>query len=310
MSHNLESMFYVGERNVPWHKLGTMVQEAPNSEEAIRLAGLDWEVKSLPIYLQNNQVIEGLVANTRVFDYQVYGVVTPKYKIIQNNEAFQFTDHLLGRDVKYETAGSLQKGKVVWLLAKMPNFTILGDEIENYVVFTNSHDGKNAVRVAVTPVRVVCQNTLNLALNGASRIWSTRHMGNIQDKLHEASRTLELTHLYVSRLTEYAERLANTTLTNAHTFVENLFPMPNTFSDRLIRNINERRSELLFRYENAPDLNQIRGTAWGMLNAVTDYITHSEPQRKTEQSKERLFSSVITTNNSIVERATKLLEMV
>ena len=105
-------------------------------------------------------------------------------KFIQNREAFAFTDALLGSGVRYETVGSLQAGKKVWLLARLPReYIIAGERISPYLVFSNSHDGSGAVRAALTPVRVVCNNTLNLALEKASRSWAMIHTGNINSKI-------------------------------------------------------------------------------------------------------------------------------
>lgn len=109
MAANIESMFYV--RETPWHGLGTKVMEAPTSKRALELAGLDWKVVQEPIYTENNELIEGYKANVRDVDRKTLGVVTDRYKIIQNEEAFAFTDELLGEGVRYETSGSLQGGK-------------------------------------------------------------------------------------------------------------------------------------------------------------------------------------------------------
>ena len=116
MAANVESMFFV--RETPWHGLGTRVMEAPTSKEALRLAGLDWKVIQEPILTTRNEIIPGFKANIRDKDHRVLGVVTDRYKIIQNDEAFAFTDALLGAGVRYETAGSLQNGRRVWLLAE------------------------------------------------------------------------------------------------------------------------------------------------------------------------------------------------
>ena len=115
MSANVESMFYV--RETPWHGLGTKVMEAPDSEGALIAAGLNWNVVQEPIFTGENEPIRGYKANIRDSDRRVLGVVTDRYKVIQNREAFAFTDELLGQGVRYETAGSLQDGKKVWLLA-------------------------------------------------------------------------------------------------------------------------------------------------------------------------------------------------
>ena len=167
MAANIETMFYTREK--PWHGLGVRVSEAPESAEALRLAGLDWEVDQEPIFTEENVLIPGYKANIRNTDRRVLGVVTDRYKVIQNTEAFSFTDALLGEGVRYETAGSLQGGRKIWLLARLPKeYIISGDRISPYLVFSNTHDGSGSVKVAITPIRVVCNNTLNLALSTAN----------------------------------------------------------------------------------------------------------------------------------------------
>ncbi len=125
MAANVETMFSVREK--PWHGLGTIVEEAPESADALRLAGLDWNVVQKDIFTNYGKV-EGYKANVRDTDNQVLGVVTDRYKVIQNTDAFAFTDELLGAGVRYETAGSLQGGKKVWLLARIPREYIVSGE--------------------------------------------------------------------------------------------------------------------------------------------------------------------------------------
>ena len=166
MPANVETMFSV--RETPWHGLGRIIMDAPASREALELAGLDWQVESRYIYSSTGAMIPGYRANVRSTDDAVLGVVSDRYRIVQNEEAFQFTDDLLGEGVTYETAGSLQGGKKVWMLARLPRkYLIAGDQVVPYLVIFNSHDGSSGVKVAMTPIRVVCQNTLNLALNTA-----------------------------------------------------------------------------------------------------------------------------------------------
>ena len=183
MAAEVETMFYV--RETPWHGLGKRVSEAPSSKDALILAGLNWKVKQEPIYTNKNEEIVGYKANVRNTDRKVLGVVTDRYKVIQNEEAFEFTDALLGEGVKYETAGSLQDGRKVWLLARMPQeYIISGERISPYLVFSNTHDGTGAVKVCATPIRVVCNNTLNLALTTAKRSWTMVHTGDINMIMH------------------------------------------------------------------------------------------------------------------------------
>ena len=196
MTMNVESMFYV--RETPWHGLGTRVNEALNSKEALTAACLDWNVIQESIHTETNKLIEGYKANIRNTDRQILGVVTDRYKIVQNEEAFAFTDELLGEGVRYETAGSLQGGRKVWLLAHLPHeYIISGERISPYLVFFNSHDGSGAIKAAITPIRVICQNTLNLALSTAKRSWSMIHTGDIKGKMQEKQRRLKQKTLYL-----------------------------------------------------------------------------------------------------------------
>lgn len=135
MAANVETMFSVREK--PWHGLGVVVEDAPSSKEALNLAGLDWRVVQKPLFT-NSGLVEGYKANVRDSDNSVLGVVTDRYKVVQNTEAFAFTDNLLGEGVKYETAGSLQGGKKVWLLARLPReYIMYGERITPYLVFSN-----------------------------------------------------------------------------------------------------------------------------------------------------------------------------
>ena len=199
MSANVETMFSV--RETPWHGLGRIVMDAPASREALELAGLNWQVESRNIYSGTGAMIPGYRANVRSTDDAVLGVVSDRYRIVQNEEAFQFTDDLLGEGVTYETAGSLQGGKKVWMLAKLPEkYIIAGDEVTPYLVLFNSHDGSSGVKVAMTPVRVVCQNSLNLALGTAKRIWTARHTENVLLRVQDARETLQLANSYMGEL--------------------------------------------------------------------------------------------------------------
>jgi len=299
MPAEVESLFYVSNeengRFKPWHGLGTPVEEAPNSEEALRLAGLDWTVSPHAVKdAETGLIIPNTFSNTRSSDNKSLGIVTDRYKIIQNVDAFRFTDELLGGDVRYETAGSLKEGKTVWLLARLPETEILGDKFEQYLVFSNSHDGKGRVKVCCTPVRVVCNNTLNAALSGASRSWSMTHAGNIDYKLDEAHRTLELAGQYISRLAVEADKMATKKVSDEqfNTFVANLFPITNDMSDRQKSNAEANREGLIQCY-GADDLANFVGTQWGIFNAVSDFATHATPARLTDTYWENNWGKVM-----------------
>ena len=137
MPANVETMFYVREK--PWHGLGTKIKEAPTSADALVYAGLDWDVVQENVYTENGSLIPGYRVNLRSTDSAALGIVSDRYKVVQNSDAFQFTDDLLGAGVTYETAGALQGGRKVWMLARMPHrYIIAGDEIAPYLVVMNS----------------------------------------------------------------------------------------------------------------------------------------------------------------------------
>ena len=309
MAANVESMFYT--RKKPWHGLGVQVQEAPESKDALRLAGLDWKVYQREVYTDSGIKIEGYRANVRNTDNKVLGVVTERYKIVQNEEAFSFTDALLGKGVRYETAGSLQEGKKVWLLARLPKeYIISGEQISPYLVFSNSHDGSAAVRVAVTPIRVVCNNTLNLALSTAKRSWAMVHTGNIKGKIHEAQETLFMAENYMSKLGKEFEELKRQKLSERQVkeYIELLLPLDKTSSLVTAKNVKKLRDDLRARYYDAPDLQDVGGNnAYRFINAVSDFATHNEPLRRTANYKENLFMRTMD-GNPMIDRAYQIVK--
>jgi phage/plasmid-like protein (TIGR03299 family) len=307
MPANVETMFYV--RTAPWHGLGTCVKTALNSEEALEKSGLNWIVTQRPIMTSSYAPIPGYKANIREMDDKVLGVVTDRYKVVQNHEAFSFTDALLGEGVRYETAGSLNEGRRVWILAKLPEKYIMeGDKIETYLVFSNSHDGNSSLRVAITPIRVVCQNTLNLALSSAKRIWSTVHVGELAAKMDEAHNTLSLAEQYMSSLGKEFSRLSKIRLSDAKVmeYINMLLPMDDNPSEIHRKNVTQIREDLKTRYFDAPDLQDIGKTAYRLLLAASDQATHAKPLRETANFRENVFAKTIE-GNPLIDKAYEML---
>lgn len=303
MAANIESMFYV--REVPWHGLGTRVMEAPTSRDALELAGLNWKVLQEPVYTQSEELIKGYKANVRDSDRKVLGVVTERYKVIQNEEAFSFTDSLLGEGVRYETAGSLQGGRKVWLLARLPQeYIITGERISPYLVFSNTHDGSGAIKAALTPIRVVCNNTLNLALHTAKRSWSMIHTGDVKGKLEDAKNTLLRAENYMDSLGKEFEALRMKKLTDREVldYIEVLLPLDENFTPLQKKNIARLREDMKMRYFDAPDLQEVGKNAYRFVNAVSDFATHTEPLRKTVNYKENIFARTMD-GNPMIDRA-------
>lgn len=307
MSANVETMFYV--RETPWHGLGTKVMEAPDSEGALIAAGLNWNVIQEPIFTGENEPIRGYKANIRDSDRRVLGVVTDRYKVIQNHEAFAFTDELLGQGVRYETAGSLQDGKKVWLLAHMPHeYIISGERISPYLLFSNTHDGSGAIKVALTPIRVVCNNTLNLALSTAKRSWSMVHTGDIRSKMQEARDTLFMAERYMDELGKEFEALRLKRLSDQKVmeYIEVLLPVEDGSTPQQIKNIERLREDMKIRYFDAPDLQDTGKNAYRFINAVSDFATHAKPLRRTANYKENLFARTAE-GNPLIDRAYQMM---
>ena len=308
MSAEVETMFYT--RVAPWHGLGTCVENAPGSQEALKVAGLDWKVVQKPIFTEEGQLVGGFKANIRDRDNQILGVVTDRYKVVQNEEAFAFTDQLLGEGVTYETAGSLQGGRRTWILAKLPQrYIISGDEITPYLVFMNPHDGTGAIKAAMTPIRVVCQNTLNLALSNAKRSWSANHVGNINGKLDDARYTLLYADKYMAELGRSIDRLNQIRLSDqkVYEYINALFPLADNATEQQKKNLLRMKEDVKARYFEAPDLKHIGKNGYRFVNAVSDFATHSKPLRERSTYRENLFSRTIE-GNPMIDRAYSLLQ--
>lgn len=310
MAANVESMMYVG-RQTPWHGLGKSVLEAPSSKEAIYLSGLAWNVVQKQLKTDDGTLVPGYRVNVRETDKKILGVVTDRYKVVQNQEAFAFTDALLGEGVKYETAGSLQGGKKTWILARLPHqYIISGDQITPFLVFMNSHDGTAGIKVAMTPVRVVCQNTLNLALNTAKRSWSTIHCGDIHGKLEDAKMSLLYAEKYMGELGKAIDQMNMKKLSDrqVYSLVDKLYPLAEDASDIQKKNNKQQRDDVLSRFYEAPDLKNIVGkNAYRFVNAVSDSVTHAEPIRRTANYRENLFLNTLS-GHDVIDKAYALVQ--
>ncbi len=218
MAHNLNfnnrtgkySFFSVKEK--AWHNLGQVVEEYPKSEEAIKFAGLDYEVEKSPLFTKGSGIIENsngiqmidselevpnYFVNIRTDNNTVLGVVGKDYHIVQNREAFSFFDAIVGGGdgILYETAGTLGNGERIFITAKLPDYIRVGnsdDITKKYIFLTTSHDGSGSITAAFTPVRIVCQNTLNASLKNMSNVVRIRHTAGAKQRLEDANKVMGL----------------------------------------------------------------------------------------------------------------------
>lgn len=291
-----DSMFSV--REVPWHGLGAVLDRPPATiAEAIELAGLGWRVEREPIAVDRGDVatvnsiwdprceeIPGWWANVRQDTRQVLGIVRERYRIVQNREAFQFVDQLLGSSMHFETAGSLNDGRRVWVLARLPeHIEVGGDPVRPYVLLMNSHDGSTALIVASTPIRVVCQNTLSLGLERAKQRYSIRHTEKIREHVHQARRVLELSVDYYQQFKTLGDELASERITETRLrgVLEQLYPSgtEDTASDRTRRSREQTKQRIVELFLHGDTQGNAPGSKWAALNAIVEYGDWLRPIR-------------------------------
>lgn len=277
----VETMAYG--RGIPWHALGTKTENPlSTAEEMLEASGLLWDVVKTPMTTRfggADVIVPNTWANVRQSDGSVLGVVGDAYQILQNRAAFAFADNLVDSGAaKYETAGSLFGGRRVFLSMEIPEgVKVPGDEgsVKPYILVTNSHDGSSPVIGAVVMVRVVCNNTLTAALAGAKRTFRVRHTGSLEGKIAAAREALGVTFTYIDTFSEIAGRLAMTKVTEKQIdkILEAAFPIPETQKnpDRIEQSDFWKVRDL---YRETENLDPIRGTAWGLLQAVGEYVDH------------------------------------
>jgi phage/plasmid-like protein (TIGR03299 family) len=276
-----------------WHRLGTVIEQATSSAEAIGLAGLDWHVEQWPVrafdphQFGSEARIDEFVANVRTDTRAVIGVVGKRYRVFQNREAFDFMDALVGDKLAmYETAGSLHGGRRVWMLAAIPKEYRAGadDLIKPYVLLTNTHDGSQALRMIPTTVRVVCQNTLNLAMREAGMDGLTvSHHPRLESRIAEARAKLGIIAARFDKFDEelHAMLAKDLTVTEASGYFRGLAgaDVPGG-SDRQKKNREKVYGQMLVNFDN--DRNSLPGmkhTAWAAYNAVSEWADHQRTYR-------------------------------
>jgi len=296
-----------------WHGLGTVLDYAPTSEHAIEAAHLDWRVSLEPLQTETlgGIAVPDNFATVRSDTRQVLGVVSDKYKLIQNHQAFAFLDSLIeSGDMRYESAGALKGGKVVWILGRMPEDDEIadGDISHRYVLFSTSHDGSAAIHAVPTSTRVVCANTLRIAVAGDKGI---RHTGDVRGKLDVARRYLSQFNAGFALFRDQSRLLAQRRFTNeqAREYIDTLFPEVREFN-RARSNREKKLSQVRKNYANPrQNMASIKGTWWALLNSVTELVDHA-PQTRRSSSRDaqetKMMSALDGTGASFKTEAYKL----
>ena len=259
----------------PWHNLGTELNHPKTAREAIEMAGLNYTVVKKPLELKPG-LKQDAYATVRTDTNDVLGFVNKSYKPIQNIDAFTFFDALVAEnEAIYETAGVLGKGECIWILAKLPGYiNVRGNDIVNkYLLLTNSHDGNSHVRVKLTPIRVVCNNTLTSALQGAGEVQISHTPNAVQD-LEQATTLLGLSNYLYEQLSAMFNGMAARKITEEQLreYVQALVP-DNEEAENTARTEKIRNSVLQL-HESGQGAHLARGTLWGAFNSVAEYTDH------------------------------------
>ena len=341
MAHNLNvnktKVSFASKQEKAWHGLGTIV-EAMNSEQAIILGGLDFEVEKRPIQIQasdnlgfedaknlpnisrtwnndrtlsiykQNVIVPERFATVRTDNNVPLGIVGSKYHVIQNHEAFSFIDSIIGEgQADYETVGCLGQGETVFITCKLKEEMIINkDHIDKYLLLSMSHDGSSSINVMFTPIRVVCNNTLSLALKAGSNKFTIRHTKNAKDKLEYAKKVLGLVDRETLAYKEAFGHLAKITVfdTDVPKIIKSAFKIKeDEYGDISSRSNNVVRDVLKY-YNIGVGQEDIKGTAWGVFNGITGYLQNGKSYTDSETKFKNTF---MTSGAEIRNRTFELL---
>jgi phage/plasmid-like protein (TIGR03299 family) len=278
-------MMYVGE--TPWHGLGTALNSPATAVQAIKAAGLNWRVATKPLYTADEGTHYDVPGRFAVIREDLWAtphnpvlcIVGRGYKPLQNTEAFQFFDAIAGPGhAIYHTAGALSGGVRVWILAKLPGeIRVVGDDVaDKYLLLSNSHDGSSSVQIKFTPVRVVCQNTLTMALRRGTTIRVT-HVGDVRFRLHQASESLGIIKQEFTTIGNTFTAMAKIPVSKErlNEYLNLVFPNPTDPKNQAgIVEATKDRSWSVYFFENGKGNAQagVRGTLWAAYNGVTEYV--------------------------------------
>jgi len=305
--HNLyrNTMAFTGQR--PWHKLGVQFEEEFTSAEAIAAARLDYPVLKEQLYRLRPDLGRSIVEPTTAYatinghTQDVLGVVGDGYEVLQNQEAFDFFDILLKESGgKLQTAGAIGKGEKVWMLAKLPEvfYPLVGDGVEQFLLGTTSHDGTMKTEVRFCSVRVVCQNTFNLAMKESRGVISIRHTTNMRQKLEMAAMVMLRYKEHFDIVGDKFSKLASVRVDDAwlDDYIQRMFGDPLNVPDGRARTMMENKIKLIegrLAFGKGVDLPGVAGTAWWALNAMVEFADYDMSAKGQAADETRRTNSIL-----------------
>lgn len=293
-------------RTATWTRIGKDVSTVKTIQDVLRESGLDYTVEKKPMFLGSGVEIPDKVATVATGTDRVLGVVSKKYEILQNADAFDFIDQVPG--IQFERAGETKAG-MVYVIGKLPGVTVLNDEFTPYVIFQTSHNGRYNIQATICPLRIVCQNQFAMSFKQMTNTIHLRHSSQLSTKIAQAQQLLIDAAQYMSKFKNTAEELAAIHITSrdsAYRIIDKFFDAARTAkdSDRQQKAMEERKEFFIDCYDTIDNVN-FKGTAWGLINAYTDYTTHRQ-RKNTATAAESAFTSVTFDTAGM----TKFIEMV
>ena len=293
--------------------LGTGISGLQSSEEVLNATGLNYNVVKKDMYFRDDQGAEQYYPDKKFTVVEgtdrVLGVVSTKYEVCQNRDAFSFIDYI-GRDVEgfeYVRAGETSSG-LIYIIAKIPNVTILGDKITPYIIFQNSHDGQNSIKATICPLRIVCQNQFNLSFRQSPNTVRIIHSTKMDARMLTAREIMKDVSGYMQTFEDAATALSKQKIAYADVIqiFNDVFKYdPDRMSDRQRRNFTASRNDFLSCY-NSDDNQNFIGTAWGVINGAADYLTHHKTSKSANQEFTFINTTLLaTTLNHIYSRVSR-----
>ena len=317
-------------RDYLWNGVGKDVSHCLDTESVFELAGLNYGVVKVPTYINRNDFIGNdnaltgfdVVANgSELIQIPVYAIVRDdnitflgegrdRLNPLANEKTKQLCEALFQLGFRYENAGVFDGGKVTYVSMKWKGDVLSGERMDYYVVIVNSFNGTKPFGVYITPVRVSCKNTLNLAIKNAERFWKIRHTRTAEARIREVQDSLMAFNHYIKGLDTEIDRMKMLTVGDdkVKSFFETLFPIENGMTQRMIDNAMKQRNELAYRYLNAPDLDGMENSAFRLMCAVTDYADHTAPLKNTTTWRENRFLDNMSGRNELVIQTQRFID--
>ena len=289
-------------REVTWAHIGTDVTGTQTVNEVLARAGLDYTVHKENILIPNGKKIEGSVATVKSTG-EICGIVSDKYSIYQNDEALDFVNSI--PDIQFERAGETHKG-MIYVIGKLPDLEVLGDKFTPHVIFQTSHNGNYPLKATICPLRIVCQNQFAWSFRQMRNHITVRHSSLMPMKVAQAQTVISDVAQYMSGFSNTAEELAllHISENTRYAIIDAFFDSARELTERQKEAMEAQRAFFNQCYA-ADDNGNFTGTAWGMLNATSDYATH-KPVKQTKTVNESRFEKV-TFDNEMMNKMLSLI---